>query len=207
VTDGQRYNIVGVNDSYTWVGEIAAKFAALNSSEPHLARSVDGLKMVGVDTPSVSNNFTEAQLVTLLNGGVTPLYVPQGGDTLQVARAVSIRQDYGVLDWALMTVLDYVRDDLQSTLQAAYSRASIIPDDQELPSGAGHVTQPSIVKASIKRRLKIHEDDGYLTDVEDLWDSVDVDLDTDTGQLDLAIPVEMVKQWHNTRIKLEQEVP
>jgi phage tail sheath gpL-like len=207
VTDGERYNIVGVNDCTTWVGEIAAKFAALNSSEPHLARSVDGLQMVGVDTPSVSNNFTEAQLVTLLNGGITPLQVPSGGDTLQVVRAVSIRQDFGVLDWATMTVLDFIRDDLQTTLQTAYSRASIIEDTEELPAGAGHVTQPKTVRSSIKRRLKVREDDGYLTRVDELWDDVETDLDTDTGQLDLAIPLDMVKQWHNTRIALRQEVP
>jgi phage tail sheath gpL-like len=203
--DGERFMVVGVKATQMWTGEIAAKVAAIQCAEPSIPRSLNGLALADVEIPTTAaTNWTADELVTLLNNGITPLYVAPGDDQLRIVRAVSIRTEYGVMDFALMPTLDYVRDDLKTNGAAAFARCSIVDDDAELPD-VEYVVQPKIIKAWAKSRCKIHEANGYLTNVDTLWDDVEIEWD-EANTVTMAIPVAMVKQLHNTMIRLDQEV-
>lgn len=200
----ERVCYVGVNATTTAALEMAAKQAAIQGAESHLARSLDNLAMLEVAIPLVSDGFTRTQLRTLIAGGVTPLYVPVGDDTLRICRAVSARSDLGIMDFALMPTLDYCRDRLSAVLSAKFRRMSIVDDDE--PISAQHVTTVSIVKAALKMEMIALGVEGYLTDVEDNWENVVAEFDSDTGVLSMMIPSTMLPQWHTTMIRLDVEV-
>lgn len=201
--DAERILCAGIKGTETWDGAIAAEYAALQASEPHLARSLNGLKMQGVNVPVAADTFTAAQKKSLLESGVTPLSIPTGGDIIEVVRAVSMRTEYGVMDFALMTVADYVRDSLSGGLQAAFSRASIVANGA-VTTTAEHVTTPKAVKTKAKSICLGLQKAGYLTDVETHWQNVVDELDGSTYKI--VIPWEMVPQWHNTMMRLDVEV-
>jgi phage tail sheath gpL-like len=204
--DCERICYVGVTNTVPKNSnmEIAALMAAVNAAEPHLARSLNNLALVGLKTPAVSDGYTRGQLKTLLQGGVTPLYVPVGDDTVRICRAISARSDLGIMDFALMTTLDYCRDRMSAVLSNRFRRMSIVDDDE--PIAASHVTTVSIVKMALKSEMLSLGVEGYLTDVEENWDSVVCTWDASAGVLALMIPTEMLPQWHQTLVQLAVEV-
>jgi phage tail sheath gpL-like len=200
----ERVCYVGLYDTGTSSIEMAAKQAACQGAEPHLARSLDNLALMEVEAPAVSNGFTRTQLRTLIAGGVTPLYVPVGDDTVRICRAVSARSDLGVMDFALMTTLDYCRDRLSAVLSGKFRRMSIVDDDE--PISAGHVTTVSIVRAALKMECLALGVEGYLTDVEENWENVVSDFDKDSGVLSMLIPSTVLPQWHTTMLRMDVTV-
>lgn len=203
--DGERVMYVGCTGLTAAPLELAAKAAALDAAETHLARSLNGLAMMDVVAPSVTNNYTRTQLDTLLAAGVTPLYVPPGDDQVRLVRAVSIRTNLGTLDWALMNVFDYIRGDLSADMSAIYTRGSMVASGDN-PIRAAHVYTPESVAARMKSKFLDYESEGYLTDVETYWSSVVMDFDDDAGRLSVSIPSKMVPQWHQTLIALEAQM-
>jgi phage tail sheath gpL-like len=203
--DGERVMFVGAKSGEYWSGELAAKAAAIQCAEPAIPRSLNGLALQDIAVPTTAaTNWTADELVTLLEGGVTPLWVPPGDDQFRIVRAVSIRTEYGVLDFALMPTLDYVRDDLATNGAIAFARCSIVGDDAELPD-VEYVVQPKIISAWAKARCKEHERNGYLMNVDDNWENVEIEWD-EANTVTMAIPVNMVPQLHNTMVRLDQEV-
>jgi len=199
--DGQRILIVGTRSSTVWNGEIAATMAACDAAEPHVARSLDHGTMPDMKPVTTANNWTKTEMDTLLVGGVTPLYV--SGGLVKVARAVSIRTAYGVMDWAIMTALDYWRSYLSAGISAACDRMSII-EAANIKTTALHVTTPEKVVSLAYKYSKDVEAEGVIQDVDTYWESMTWSLVGDT--LQMQIPGAMLQQWHKTQARLDAEV-
>lgn len=202
--DGERVMVVGMKAGEYWAGELAAKVAAIQAAEPHIARSLNGLALQDVQIPTDANNWTADEMKTMLQGGVVPLYVPAGDDQLRICRAVSIRTEYGVMDFAIMPTLDYVRSDLRVNGSQAFSRASIVGDDDELPD-VPHVVQPKLILAWAKNRCLMHQRNGYLQAVEANWVNAEIEWDG-ANTVTMALPTSMVPQLHNTMIRMDQVI-
>jgi phage tail sheath gpL-like len=203
--DGQRVLYAGVAGGVNWQGEQAALVAATYASEPNLGRSLNGLSVPGLWPPAVASRFTSAQITTLLNNGVTPLYVPVGSDYVCISRAVTIRTNLGVMDFARLPVADYVRDYIVAKMAATYPRCSIIDDDL-IETTAEYVVGKTAVKNSIYGWFKEIEETGMIYNVDTNWASVALELDTTTGTISFEIPESMMPQNHNTKIRLDVAV-
>ncbi len=192
----------GLEGTETWCGELAAIAAATFASEPHLARSLNGLHGPSLDAPSQSDKFTPSDLRTLVEGGVTAWYVHKGETNVGLCRCVMNKTDYGVVDLARMRVADYSRDDINDALVASLSRASIVEDGKVIPN-VEFVVTPDSVKALIRSRLKLQEAAGYITDVDDLFEKFVSELDLSAGELRQAFPEQMVAQLHNIMTRID----
>jgi phage tail sheath gpL-like len=181
------YTAVANSGSGTWEGEIAARYAGMRASQRHVGRIFNGLKFPKVGTPNPADNWTAAEQKTLLEGGCTPLAVPNFGSDMQMVRDVACRTDLGVLDTNAMDVLDYVRLDFGQAL-AANPRQSIVGDDEEMPL-VEFITQPKVVKALLRSRADALAKEGYLQNVAANWVNVSVNLSGST--LQMSIPVSM----------------
>ena len=205
--DGQRVIYVGApTGSSPWPGELAARVAATDAAETHLARSLDGASLNGFEPWPDSENFSKTEANTLIQGGVTPLWIPPDDDQVRIARLMADRTTIdGVsveVEGALMINLDYCRDYVRSVLSSRYSRMSIV--DGEVKTTAAHVTTLGSVKATVYGALKDLEANGNLVDVDSYWAQAQVELVS--GRVQMQIPGEMVPQWHSTYIRLDAEV-
>jgi phage tail sheath gpL-like len=203
-SDGQRVCLVGRRGAHEWIGEIAAKVAAAYAAEPNLGRSHDGID-VDMYPASRANAFTEPEQTTMLNGGVSPLNTPTGMSSCYITRLVSVRDAYGVMDFALMSVLDYVRDVLHARLAADYDRASMV-ETEDIATTAEHVKTPEMFRESCRVAFKYCEEEGLIYNVDDDFKNVDVTLDLVAGTVKVALPVKMVKQIHNYMVRLDSGV-
>lgn len=121
-----------------------------------------------------------------------------------VARSITSRstangvQNYAVLDTSQVTVPDYVADDLQSALATDYAGFKIAADSGDgLPPRAPRVTQPSLIRSNIARRLKVYEESAILTDVDANMSMLTVTLSSTTpGRVDCTIPCEPIPGLH-----------
>ncbi|MEE9367148.1 MAG: hypothetical protein V3W44_10700 [Dehalococcoidales bacterium] len=195
------YSITG--GSGTWDGEVAARYAAMRATEPHLGRSFDGLPFSDIATSEPGDVFTRAELTTLLNGGCSPLNTPPMGDTVQMVRDVSCRIDLGMLDTQAMDSLDYIREDFQATL-TAQRRMSIVADDADLPP-VDFITQPKVVKGLLRSRSDLLAKAGYMTNVAANWPSVTTNLSGST--LQIALPIDLIPALHSIMARLDATVP
>jgi phage tail sheath gpL-like len=200
--DTQRVESNGLEGTESWNGELAVTAAATMASEPHLARSQDGLRASNLDAPSQSDKFTPSDLRTLLEGGVTPWYVHQDETEVGICRAVMNRSEFGVVDFATMRVADYTRDSINASLKANIRRASIVEDGKVVPN-VDFVTTPAAVKSLIRSVLKRLEKQGYITDVDSLFEKFVSELDVSAGELRQATPMQMVAQLHNLMTRLD----
>jgi phage tail sheath gpL-like len=192
-----------VSQSGTWDGEIAARYAAMRATQTHLGRSFNGLPFADVAVPNAADNWTTTEQQTLLEGGCTPLAVPNFDNVMRIVRDVACRTDFGVLDTMAMDALDYIRSDFAAAL-TAQPRQSIVADDAELPL-VDFITQPKVVKALLRSRADLLQAAGYMTNVAANWDNVTVNLSGST--LQMAIPVSLVPALHNTMVRLDTAVP
>lgn len=186
-----------------WEGEIVARYAAMRASERHYGRSFDGLAFSEIAPASPADNYTRAEMTTLINGGCTPLYVPVMEDTVKISRDVSCRMDFGVLDTQAMDALDYIRSDFEATLKAQ-NRLSIVEDDADLPP-VEFITQPKVIKGLLRSRADMLAKAGYMTNVAALWPNVVVNLDGST--LQLSVPVALIPALHNIMVRMDATVP
>ncbi len=189
--------------SGSWEGEIAARYAAMRASERHYGRIFDGLKFSEIAPASPADNYTRAEMTTLINGGCTPLFVPVFGDTVQISRDVACRTSFGVLDTQAMDSLDYIRSDFQVTL-TAQARMSIVGDDADLPP-VEFITQPKVIKGLLRSRANLLEKAGYMTDVAKNWPNVTVNLSGST--LQLALPIALIPGLHNIMVRMDAAIP
>ena len=192
-----------VEGSGTWDGEIAARYAAMRASETHYGRSFDGLRFADIAISLAADNFTKAELTTLINGGCSPLWVPPMADTVEICRDVARRVHLGVLDTQCMDSLDYIRSDFETTL-TAQRRMSIVADDADLPL-VEFMTQPKVIKALLRSRADLLASAGYMTNVAANWPSVTVNLSGST--LQLALPIDLIPALHNLMVRMDADVP
>lgn len=200
--DADRVIAVGASDdTKSWFAELAAVAAAGDSSESETARSLNDLALASLHVPD--DTFDATDLQVMLENGVTPVYRPSGDDTQRISRWVMAATRFGVIDGALIDVLDVVRDRLGTRLRAVNNRASIVADDQV--AYKGFVTQPKAQKGIILSEFLQYERDGLLTGVEDLFDQVQI-AQPNPNTLQLAIPTAMLPQLHNTQIRLDAQI-
>ena len=193
----------GVSTCGQWEGEIAARYAGLRATERHYGRSLDGLKMPGLENSLPADNFTAAECKTLLEGGCTPIWVPAFSSDMELCRDVACRMDFGVLDTMAMDALDYIRSDFAATLNAQ-RRMSIVADDADLPP-VDFITQPKVVKGLLRSRADALAKAGYMTNVATNWPNVTVNLSGST--LQLALPIDLIPALHNVQVRMDATVP
>lgn len=206
--DSERVNLLGhpysaTGGSGTWEGELAAQFAAMRASEQHFARSLDGLAFRNLQAPNASDNWTHAEQKTLIEGGVSPAYLPKGSSDVSLVRCIMARTGFGVVDGTIMDSLDYVRESCEAKLLASIDRFSIVDDDEE-PPPVEHITQPAAIKALLRGVFVDLQNAGYITNLADNWDNVVVNLSGNTIQL--SIPTDIVPQLHNIQVRLDATV-
>lgn len=202
-SNGERFCVAGRRGAYEWPAEISAKVAAAYAAEPNLGRSHDGIDINGYQVTR-ANAFLESEEKTLLNGGVSPVNTPaQTG--AYITRLVSTRDAYGVMDFALMSVLDYVRDTLHAQIAADFPRASFV-EDADLATTAEHVKTPGMFRESCRIAFKACEELGLIYGVDADFKDVDVELDLTAGTMSVALPTRMLPQGHNYRVRLDAEV-
>jgi phage tail sheath gpL-like len=206
--DCERVSLVGAPYSTTggsgsWEGEIAARYAAMRATQTHLGRSFNGLYFKEVETPNAADNWTKTEQKTLIEGGVSPVAVPVGGDTITMVRDVACRTNFGVLDTNVMDVLDYIREDFRAAL-VAEPRLSIVDDDAEKPP-VDFITSPRQIRGLLRSRADLLEQAGYMTNVETNWPNVVTNLSGST--LQLSIPVSLIPALHNIMVRLDAAVP
>jgi len=116
-------------------GSVAAAMAAVVAAEPDPARPFNGAELSGVG--AVSALFTDAQITTLVQGGVTPVETLSG--TVSVVRAVTTRAATGgvadptwrelgtvlIADDVITTVRDSLRRRFTRTKNTAQTRGAI----------------------------------------------------------------------------------
>jgi phage tail sheath gpL-like len=200
--DSQRVMTNGLEGTESWNGEVAATAAATLASEPHLARSLDGLRASNLDAPSQADKFTQSDLRTLLEGGVTPWYVHKSETEVGLCRAIMNRSEFGVVDFAHMRVADFIRDSINLNIRNNLTRASIVQDGLPVPN-VEFVTTPDGVAALIRSVLKDAEKGGYITNVDALFEKFISELDITNGELRQAFPQQMVTQLHNIMTRID----
>jgi len=205
--DDQRVHFVAhpysaVSGAGAWEGELAAQTAALRATETHYARSFDGLKYRNLQQPLSADNWTSAELKTLIEAGCCPIWQPAIAADMVLVRDVISRTSFGVVDGTIMDSLDYVRASVAAKL-ATLSRMSIVDDDED-PPPVEHITQPGSIKALIRTVFNDLEAKGYVTNVADNWDNVVVELSGTT--VALSIPTDIVPQLHNIMVRLDSSV-
>jgi len=205
--DDQRVSLAAhpysaVSGGGAWDGELAAQFAAMRASETHYARSFDGLPFRNLQPPLSTDNWTSVELKALLEAGCSPIHQPTANAEMAMVRNVMCRTSFGVVDGTIMDSLDYVREAVKAKL-ALLVRMSIVGDDED-PPPVEHITQPSAIKAMIKATFDELQDEGYLTNVDDNWPSVVIELDGTTVQI--SIPTDIVPQLHNIMTRLDSAV-
>lgn len=202
--DTERVSFAVCDGSNSHASHIAAEFAAMRASEPHLARSMDGLSFDTVAIPTdAGDRYTATEQVVLLEGGCSPVILPPGGKSMTMCRDVSVRTDLGVMDAALIDVLDYVRDYWAGLIATNLDRASIVSDTAVMPP-VGHVTRPKDISSLLRSGAEDLELAGYLTNVETHWEDVVIELTGSTVKV--LVPTEMVPQLHNVMIRIDSAV-
>ncbi len=192
-----------VSKSGTWDGEIAARYAGLRSSQRELPKPFNALKMPKVAVPNPADNHTNSEQKTLLEGGCTPIAVPNFGSDMAIVRDVTCRTNFGVLDTQAMDSLDFIRLDFSVALNAN-PRQIIVGDDEEVPL-VDYATQPSIIKSMLRSRADILAPQGYMQNVAANWENVVINLSGSTVQI--SIPVSLIPGRHNTQVRLDAAVP
>jgi phage tail sheath gpL-like len=179
---------------------------SLNGEADDPAANLDGVQLATVRAQStVADQPASTEIESALNNGLTPI-VPSAARPgfCAVARSITSRstangvQNYAVLDTSQVTVPDYVADDLQSALATDYAGFKIAADSGDgLPPRAPRVTQPSLIRSNIARRLKVYEESAILTDVDANMSMLTVTLSSTTpGRVDCTIPCEPIPGLH-----------
>lgn len=187
----------------TMPSELAAAMAALRAKNEELdtAANMDGQVLTGVKIPVAEADWpTNAELVSALNNGITPLR-PVSGE-IQMVRSVTTRSqtsggspDYAVLDTSKVAVPDEFADDLELnwTQFAGFKAADDVEDVVPPPN----VLTPLLVKDWIFSRLKVFEDAGKVTNVDALADQIVVELAASpAGRFNAVVPLDVVEGAH-----------
>lgn len=110
------------------VYEVAAVMGAIAASEEDPARPLNGLELVGLTPPPMTNWLSEAQIEAALYNGVTPVRVGSG-NVVQIVRAITTYTlnangvpDISMLDWTTIGTLDYVAKAVEEVVGLRFPR-------------------------------------------------------------------------------------
>lgn len=164
-----------INTSETWSVAACAAMAAAMSREEVATRPYNGMILTGVLPPPVEKRWTRTETRTMLNNGVSPLFVRPGED-VAIMRAVSMgvknsagSYDYSCLDITKYQAFDYLRDAITLMFQTNYERARWADSDDDglLPPD---VATPTKVRIDLIDVARDAEADGIVSNVSALED-------------------------------------
>lgn len=173
--NSNRGLIFAINTSETWSVNIAAACAAAMSAEEVATRPYNGMKIVGVLAPPVEKRWTRTETRTMINNGVSPLYVKPGED-VAIMRACSIgvknsagNYDYSCLDITKWQAFDYFRDAITLMFETNYERARWADSDPDglLPPDVATPEKVTIDLIDVARDM---EREGIVQNVSALED-------------------------------------
>ncbi len=173
--NSSRGVLMAINTSETWKSCIAAAVASAMSREEIATRPYNGMEIEGVLPPPVEKRWTRTETRTLINNGVSPLFVKPGED-VAIMRAVSMGVknsggsfDYSCLDITKYQAFDYLRDAITLMFQTNYERARWADSDPDglLPSD---VATPEKVTIDLIDVARDAEADGIISNVSALED-------------------------------------
>jgi phage tail sheath gpL-like len=126
-----------INGSETWSVAICAAFAAAWSREEVPTRPLNGLVLNGVLPPPIATRWSRTETRTLLDNGVTPLYVVPG-EQVAIMRAVvtGVKNTAGDFDYSMLDVtkiqgFDFFRDNIKLMFDTNYSRSRWADSDPD----------------------------------------------------------------------------
>ena len=173
--NSNRGVVYAVNTSETWSLNIAAACAADESAEEIPTRPRNTRIVRGILAPPVEKRWTRTETRTLINNGVTPLYVSSGED-VRVMRFCSIgvknsagNYDYSCLDMTKFLAFDYFRDAITLMFETNYAQARWADSDPDglLPPD---VATPEKVRIDLIDVARDMERDGIVQNVSALED-------------------------------------
>jgi phage tail sheath gpL-like len=171
--------------------KIAGEYGAMLAYNSDPVVPYDGLTLATVAAPAVTDRFTRTEQESLLNNGVTPLYVIPG-EMVAIVRAVSTytvnsfgTPDPTLLDINTLRTLDYVRAQVLLRLQQRFQRAKL---STKTP---GRVRSETLDVLYLLEQLEIVQNvKQYASGVICERDSADV------NRIDIKIPTNIVSGLH-----------
>jgi phage tail sheath gpL-like len=164
-----------INTSETWSVAACAAMAAAMSREEVATRPYNGMQLNGVIAPPVEKRWTRTETRTMINNGVTPLFV-KPGENVAIMRAVSMgvknssgSYDYSCLDITKYQAFDYLRDAITLMFETNYANARWADSDDDglLPAD---VATPEKVTIDLIDVARDAEADGIISNVTALED-------------------------------------
>ncbi len=197
-------------------GEIAAQVCAARlagdvelggdtigeASKP--SANLDGCQLVSItESAYEADRFDADDPDTALQYGLTPLIASPRAGYLAIARSVTSRwydatsaPNYGVLDTSDVTVTQFVTDDLAREHARTFKGYNLAPDGDTPPKSA-RTTTPSLVRAWIHARLKTHEDNGIVVEVDARASLLKVEPQSGSAwRLNAEIPIVPIPGYH-----------
>jgi phage tail sheath gpL-like len=206
-----RMQAVWVYNGDSMPCELAAAKAAFRAdaegADP--SANMDNQIVVGMKVPVAEADWpTNAELVSALNNGITPLK-PVNGE-MAIVRSITTRSqtsggtaDYAVLDVSKVTVPDYVAD----TLEANYSTwdgFKLADDDADGAPPPTNVATPKLLKDWAFGLLKDIEADGHIVNVDDLAASLVFEVSATAGRVNAQVPVDVIEGLHQMAADVRQ---
>jgi phage tail sheath gpL-like len=164
-----------INTSETWSVAACAAMSAAMSREEVATRPYNGMQLNGVIAPPVEKRWTRTETRTMINNGVTPLFV-KPGENVAIMRAVSMgvknsggSYDYSCLDITKYQAFDYLRDAITLMFETNYANARWADSDDDglLPAD---VATPEKVTIDLIDVARDAEADGIISNVTALED-------------------------------------
>jgi phage tail sheath gpL-like len=168
------------------------------------AANLDGLRLKSIlPQSSVADQPTATEIESALNNGLTPL-MPASGNRVAVVRSVTTRSigaasqpNYSVLDTSVVTIADFITDDMQADAATTWQGFKLAPDNADGSSPeVPLVTTPSLIRARFFRKLKSYEAAAILINVDAWKANLQTALSATPGRCDAEIPFEAIPGLH-----------
>ncbi len=154
---------------------------------------------------------TQAELVSALNNGVSPIGANLNGTSFMVKAVTTLStinsvKDYRCREWHKATVPDFYADAVYAMVQAQYQGKDIGDDP---PAGAlpppATVITPTIFKASINRITDDFAEDGQLQHVDAIKAATVVQRETSPStRMSARVPLEPIDIFDQAAIQVDQ---
>lgn len=178
--------------------DLAARYAAVVSSEEDPARPLNTLGLTGALPPALADRLGRTEQEVCLANGVTPLEVGPG-EVVQIVRAITTYTldaqaipDIAWLDLTTIRTMDYVRTSVRTRLALRFPREKL------------SARTPARVRSEILDVLVKLEELEIVEEVEANKDGVIVERDSqDPNRLDARIPTDVVNGLHVLAARLD----
>ena len=195
VADAGKYQ----NPGYEIAATIAG--AAARSAEIDPARPFTTLTLKGILAPKVADRRAFADQESLLQDGISTLYVDSGG-TVRIQRLITTYQENaaGVPDEAYLNAntpltLSYLRRDFRNYIQGKYSRHKLVDDNTRVKSGQA-VIRPKTGRAEFIAKAREWEGRGLVENVDEFKKGVVCERNAgDPDRLDWLGAPDLVNQF------------